>query len=178
MGGDPVEINRIVGQAYALRAHSYFYLIQIYQQTYKGNESKPGIPLYTEPTVAGSEGKPHGTVKEVYTLINADLEKAASLLKDTGQKDFSHIDYYVAKGIEAKVALVQHNYEKAIEAASEALKKPGLTLATVNDLGGNNNVAVADVMWGMKIIADQNTQYNSLFSHMDADAPGMYASQA
>ena len=178
MGGDPAEVKRIVGQAYAMRAYSYFYLIQLYQQTYKGNEDKPGVPVYTEPTVAGSEGKPRGTVQQVYDRINEDLTKATTLLKDLEQKDISHVDYYAAQGFQARVSLVQHEYQKAADAAAEALKKPGLELASVEDLGGNNNVDVSDVMWGMKIIADQSSGFASFFSHMDADAPGMYGSKA
>ena len=86
MGGDPAEVKRIVGQAYAMRAYSYFYLIQLYQQTYKGNEDKPGVPVYTEPTVAGSEGKPRGTVQQVYDRINEDLTKAIKEQYEKRQK--------------------------------------------------------------------------------------------
>ena len=105
-----------------MRALSYFQLIQLYQQTYKGNESAPGVPLYTEPTTSSSEGKPRGTVEDVYKQINSDLETAISLLKDCGveQKHPSHIDYYAANGIKARVCLVQQNYEGALAAAKEA----------------------------------------------------------
>lgn len=53
MGGTPEAIKNVVGQAYAIRAFSYYYLAQLFQQTYVGHEQKPGIPLYNEPTVAG-----------------------------------------------------------------------------------------------------------------------------
>ena len=131
-----------------------------------------------EPTVAGSTGQPRGTVQGVYDQINADLDKATELLQGLAQSHISHIDYYIAKGIQARVALVQHNYAKAAAAAAEALTKNGLKLASVGDLGGNNNVSVGDVMWGVNITADQSSQFASFFSHMDADAPGMYGSQA
>lgn len=178
MGGDPELKESIIGQAYAMRAFSYFYLIQLYQQTYKGNENAPGVPLYSEPTQAGSIGAPRGTVEGVYTQINADLEKAIQLLEGKGQEHPSHVDYYAANGIKARVNLVQHNFETAATAAAEALKKPGLSLASVTALGGNNSVNVGDVMWGNEIITEHSTQYASFFSHMDADAPKMYASKA
>ena len=60
MDGDPEKAESIVGQAYAMRAYAYFYLIQLYQQTYVGHEDAPGVPLYTERTQAGSIGKPRG----------------------------------------------------------------------------------------------------------------------
>ena len=86
MGGDPEQKANIIGQAYAMRAFSYFYLIQLYQQTYKGNESAPGVPLYTEPTQAGSIGAPRGTVQGVYDQINSDLTNAIELLQGKSQK--------------------------------------------------------------------------------------------
>lgn len=181
MGGDPELKNSIVGQAYAMRAYAYFYLIQLYQQTYKGHETAPGVPLYTAPTVAGSEGSPRGTVQDVYTQINSDINKAVDLLgslNDKKQTHISHVDYYVANGIKARICLVQHDYVNAASAAAEALKRPSLKVATVTELGGHNSTNVADVLWGMEIIADQTSGFASFFSHMDADAPGMYASKA
>lgn len=178
MGGDPEKKESIIGQAYAMRAYAYFYLIQLYQQTYAGHEEAPGIPVYTEPTQAGSIGNPRGTVRATYEQINSDINKAIELLKGKSQSHISHVDYYVANGLKARIALVQHDYAAAASAAAEALKKSGLSLVSVDALGGNNSVKVADVMWGNEIIADQSTQFNSLFSHMDADAPGMYGSKA
>lgn len=178
MGGDPLQKASIIGQAYAMRAYAYFYLIQLYQQTYIGHEDAPGVPVYTEPTQAGSVGNPRGTVKATYEQINSDINKAIELLEGKSQSHISHIDYYVANGLKARIALVQHDYATAASAAAEALKKSGLSLVTIDVLGGNNSVKTADVLWGNEIIADQSTQFNSLFSHMDADAPGMYASKA
>ncbi len=179
IGGDVDLKNSVVGQAYAMRAYSYFYLIQLYQQTYVGHEDAPGVPLYTEPTVAGSEGKGRGTVREVYAQIDADIDRAIELLSETrSQSHISHLDYYAANGLKARFCLVEHDYEGAAKAAAEALTKPGLTLSSLSDLGGNNSVKSADVMWGMEVIADQGSGYAGFFSHMDADATGMYASKA
>ncbi|RHJ85410.1 RagB/SusD family nutrient uptake outer membrane protein [Parabacteroides sp. AM08-6] len=179
--GDKNLLNSVLGQAYAMRAYCYFQLIQLYQQTYKGNESAPGVPLYTEPTTSASVGKARGTVEDVYAQIDSDLKEAISLLKDCGiaQKHASHIDYYVANGIKARVCLVQGRYEEAAAAAKEALTKPGLTpVETVASLGGFNSSKLSNVLWGVEVIADQSQHFASFFSHMDADAPGMYAEKA
>ena len=113
-----------------MRAYSYFQLIQTFQQTYKGNESKPGVPLYTEPTTAQSKGKGRGTVEEVYTQINTDLDDAIKLFEGdkTIQTHKSHIDYYIANAIKANVSLVQNKWADAAKYADEALKKPGLNM--------------------------------------------------
>lgn len=178
MGGDPQERDNIVGQAYAMRAFCYFYLIQLYQQTYEGHEDAPGVPVYTEPTAAGSEGKPRGTVQETYDQINSDINRAIELLEGKSQGHISNVDYYVANGFKARIALVQHDYATAAAVAAEALKKNGLKLASISELGGNNDTGVSDVMWGCEITTDQTSGFAGFFSHMDADATGMYASTA
>ena len=42
-------VNYYVGQAYALRAYSYFMLSQWFARTYKGHESDPCVPLFSIP---------------------------------------------------------------------------------------------------------------------------------
>lgn len=181
MEGDPDLVKSIVAQAYSIRAHSYWYLIQIYQQTYNGNEQKPGVPIYTEPTVAGDEGAPRGTVEKVYEQINTDIEKAIELFEASGKKTQSHpshIDYYIANGMKARFNLTQGKYSEAAQAATEALKRQSLDIIDVEDFLGNNKADVKNVLWGLKIIKDQSSGFAGFFSHMDADADGMYGGKA
>jgi len=179
IGGDTSKVNYIVANAYAIRAYSYFYLIQIFQQTYQGHETLPGVPLYTEPTSSSSVGKPRGTVQDVYDQINKDLDYAIMLfdVSHVDQMDKSHIDYYVANGIKAKVALVQGDWAAASTAAKNALSKttePELMPAS-QITSGFNDVNLGGVLWGATIIADQATSYASFFSHMDSrDEVNMY----
>lgn len=170
--GDPAVVSKIMAQAYAMRAYAYFQLIQSYQQTYIGHQSSPGVPLYTEPTTSAAEGKGRGTVEEVYTLINDDLNKAISMLTENRtQAHKSHIDYYVANAIKANVALVQNKWTDAVNHAEEALSKPGLEMLRGNDLtSGFNNRNLSSVLWGAEVIADQSGIYASFFAHMDARA--------
>ena len=180
MGGDPGKVKSIIGQAYAMRAYAYFHLIQFYQQTYKGNENAPGVPLYTEPTTSESEGKPRGTVQEVYTQINADISKAITLLDESNvsQSHRSHVDYFVANGFKARIDLVQERFQEAADAAQIALSKPGLARTlTVSQLGRFNNSKLDNVLWGLEVISDQTSGWASFFSHLDADA-SMYGSRA
>ena len=83
MAGAPSDINYVIGQAYAIRAYSYFMLIQWYARTYKGHETEKGVPVYTEPTIAGTEGKGRGTVEETYAQINADIDTAIARLSNS-----------------------------------------------------------------------------------------------
>ncbi len=171
--GDQPVIDNIMAQAYAMRAYAYFQLIQSFQQTYVGHQSAPGVPLYTEPTTSETEGKGRGTVEEVYTQINADLDKAISLFSKNknSQAHKSHIDYYIANAFKANVALVQNKWSAASAAATEALSKPSLAMISGDDLySGFNSIKLKNVMWGAEVIADQSSIYASFFSHMDAKA--------
>lgn len=180
--GLPSEKDNLFGQAYSLRALCYFYLIQLYQQTYIGHENSPGVPVYTEPTTSSTEGKPRGTVANVYKQINEDIEKGIGLLKQAKEQGISqihksHIDYYVANGIKARIALVQNRWQDAANAANIARQKPNLGLADASELvSGFNDLNMTSVLWGAEIQkTDQNGAYASFFCHMDANA-GMHAS--
>lgn len=173
MAGAPSEINSLIGQAYALRAYSYFNLIRLYQQTYKGNENAPGVPIYTEPTTNASEGKPRGTVSEVYTRINEDIEEAISLLNPDNaapRTHPSHIDYYVANGFKANIALEKNDWATAETAAKIALSG-GTSMLTKTNLNNGfafNDVNANTVLWGVQIISEQISGTQSFFGHMDA----------
>ena len=173
LGGDPAVVDNIMAQAYAIRAYSYFQLIQLFQQTYIGNQTAPGVPLYTEATTAASEGKGRGTVEEVYTQINLDLDDAIAKFKSAGlsQSHISHIDLYVANAIKANVSLVQNKWGDAAKYAKDALDKPGREMLKASEIHeGFNDAKTKDVLWGAEIIADQSSVYASFFSHMDARA--------
>ena len=178
-GDDRLRLN-VKAQALTMRAFSYSRLICYYQRTYVGHEQDPGVPLYLEPTTSQTEGKGRGTVEDVYTQINKDLDEAIQLFKDAdmSQEHISHIDLYVACGIKSRVALVQNKWEDALSAASAALEKPGLTLMDNKTLtSGFNSTANSEWMWGAEVIESQGTGWASFFNLMDATASG-YAENA
>lgn len=174
--GDQELAKEVVAQAYAMRAWCYFNLIQLFQQTYIGNEQNKGVPLYTEPTVAASEGKGRGTVEKTYIQINEDLKRAIDLFTEIGkpvQRHCSHIDYYVANAIKARVALVQNQWKEAYDAAAEALKRPGMDIMSADEITkGMNDKALSSWLWALEIISDQSPRvgFGSFFCHMDKDA--------
>lgn len=188
----------VLGQAYTVRALSYYYLIQFFQQAYAEKDAseinKKGVPLYTEPSTKDTEGKGRGTIDAVYELMNSDIDKAVEYLyeaqikpaenketaKDAWVRDHeSYIDYYVANGIKARIALAQGvDYTRVKEGATEALKKTGLRVASVSEFLGSNKKDVSNVLWALEVISSQSEHFRGFFSHLDADAPGMYAARA
>lgn len=162
--GSAVDKDNIKGQALALRAYNYFYLVNLFQHTYKGNEDKPGVPLYTEPIITG---KPRGKVSDVYTQIIADLKAAETLLAGKTKKQFAHINQATVKGIYARVALQMEDYPTAALKASEA--RASSPLMTNTQYTSGFSVKNGEWIWGLEIPNDQATIFASFFSHFDAN---------
>jgi hypothetical protein len=166
--GAQADKDNIKGQALALRAYSYFYLVNFFQHTYKGNENKPGVPVYTTAT---SDGKARGTVQQVYTQILADLNQAEPLLTGKPRKHISHIDVKTMQGIKARVALQMEDWATAATYANKA--RQGYTpMSTSQYVQGFSTVTNPEWIWGMQIINDQSTILASFFSHIDVTVFG------
>ncbi len=168
--GTDVEKNYIKGQALALRAYSYFYLTLFYQDTYKGNEDKPGVPIYTAPTVIGA---PRGKLSDTYTQIDTDIDQAVALLKSSEEGGAtrahkSHIDYKVACAIKAKISLVEEKWAVAADFAAKA--RVGYQLTKGDFLySGFNDISMPSVMWGGEVITTEAISggWGTLFCHLD-----------
>ena len=168
----------VVAQAYALRGMAYTNLYEWFcQGNYAANSEAPGVPIYTEPTTADTEGKPRGKVSDVFVQINADFQKATDLFKEaaTTQSHSSHIDIFTAYVLWARAALIQENWANAETYAAEALKKPQIrgnafkNVSTLSELGQFNNRNTPSVLWAFEVITDQSGPYSFYFSHMDPE---------
>ncbi len=196
--GDENQIKDVMAQAHAVRAYAYFMLIQSFQQTYKGHENLPGVPVYTQPTSSSSKGRGRGTVEDVYEQINRDLDTAVELFgkSDLAQSHISHIDIYATWLLKARVALVQNRWEDAAEAADNAMKKPGCELLSMSEATVTpgtfddatkswttgktpfNSAKSSSVMWGAEVVSEQSTVFASFYSHMDACTDVYYAAES
>jgi len=161
------------GQAYGLRAYAYYYLINYFQQTYKGNETKPGVPIYTQDTTVG---KGRITVQAVYDQINVDLQNAETLLTGKPRASKVNMDVSVVQGFKARVALLENDWVAAATNADKALQGYSLmSPATYKSRTSFSTIENSECMWGSKITADEATIYASFFSHMDISTGGYAA---
>ena len=160
------DVKYIRGQAYAIRAYSYFMLAQWFARTYKGHESDPCVPIYDGFTFNGSTGKPRSTVSQVYAQIDADIAQAIDLLNGTTQQEVHHIGYAVAQGLQARIALVKEDWETAYSAATRAINTSGKTVQNIDDFKGLNDATAGNVMWGAVIPVEEVGMYASFFSHL------------
>jgi hypothetical protein len=162
------NLKAVRGQALGVRAYSYLNLIQLYQHTYKGNESAKGVPIYTGPAV---EGKPRASVQDVYAQIESDLLEAITLMNGFARVSKEQINQRVAQGLLARAYLNMERWTDAATMARQA--RTGFPLMT----GAQYNAGFSDInnqewMWGGDITPTTTTLFASFFSHMDNTSPG------
>lgn len=168
--GPDAEKKMVKGQALAYRAWSHFQLVQLWGKRYVAGapNTQPGVPLLLTNTL---EGQPRASVEEVYTQVNADLNEAETLLTGyvrSGSAAKSNFNVNVIKGIKARVALVQQNWEAAATNAIAA--RAGFTLMTNAEyLSGFNNVTNQEWIWGSRQIDDHNTFFYSYFAYISSN---------
>lgn len=163
------DLKAVRGEALALRAWAHFNLVNNFQQTYKGNTTAKGIPVYT--SIGPAKGR--GTVEEVYEQVKEDLTDAETLLNGQTRSSKKRIDVSVVRGIRARVALVMEDWTTAESYAKSA--RTGYTLmsaATLVTASAFSNINNSEWMWGAPITAAQATIYASFFSHIDPTAGG------
>ncbi|MEL7003786.1 MAG: RagB/SusD family nutrient uptake outer membrane protein, partial [Bacteroidota bacterium] len=162
--GPDSERNASLGQAYAYRAWAHFRMVRQYAMRYEAGtvNSQLGIPLVIE---RSTEGQPRATVEDVYTQINNDLDEAISLLDGWVRPNNSHINQNVVKGIKARVALVQRNYELAARMAVEA--REGFSLMdSITYTSGFNDYTNAEWMWGGFYNEEQGSTFTNFMAWM------------
>lgn len=110
-----------VAEVKAIRAWSYYGLVTLYCQPYmKDAGESPGVPVYTvsDPALMN----PRGKVKDVYTLMQADLTAAIPDLPAQGNSSGStRITSCFANGLAARIALSKGDYTAALTYANAAI---------------------------------------------------------
>ena len=149
-----------VAQAFAMRAFSYFNLVQLYAFNVVGHGSDLAVPIITEQNAeeVAVEGALLSTVDDVYALIYADLKKAIYLLEqaeDDGyaRPDKRYIDLATAYGIRARVNLVAQKYEDAAADANAAIEITDAEPASIDDVSKPyfSSLDEGNWLWGIKI---------------------------
>lgn len=152
-----------LAQGKAIRAFDYFVLAQIYQFTYKGNESAPCVMLVTdlnEDEVA-MNGCGRSTVEETYTQIVTDLDDAIALLESSGlspedvlsSQPKRFLSLAAVYGLRARVNLVKNEWDAAAADAEKAITLfKGAPRSLANAAGpGFTSLDESDWMWGIAI---------------------------
>ncbi len=173
--GDQTEKNNIKGQALAYRAYSYFKLVNGFSKHYlePGGPSSPGVPIYLVSTKGDTQGKPRGTVQDVYDRAFEDIQESITLLGGVNRRtNLSHIDQAVANGIYARIALTSGRYAEAYAAADAAANS--VTLMNTNQLLGGFGVSNEEWLWSSNLTSEQynGRSLNCFIGWMDDKTAG------
>lgn len=115
--GNEAQRDNILGQCYAIRAFVHHQLLS-YFSTDLTSDSALGVPVVD--FVAGTDYKPlRNTNAEVYTLINADLTLASSLIAAQSSATFFSKD--AVNALRARVAAYRGQYGVAAPLAQQLL---------------------------------------------------------
>lgn len=159
-----IERNRhILAQAKALRAHSYFYLTQYFQNAY--NPSELILPVYTDP--ADLNG-PKVSAQEIYDLIETDLNSALDLFEGFTRSQKSEINDDVARGILAYVHGAKGEWQEVYDLTSEVIQNGRHNILSREELlGGFNDLSTSSWMWGVDLTLDTNLGLVSWWGQVD-----------
>lgn len=160
------EVKQVHSEIHAIRGMSYFFLVNLFQQTYKGNEDKPGVPLILDPE---DEGRTRAKVSEVYAQIIKDLTYAVENSVVTANRQ--DLDQAVAATYLAKAYAAMEDWTNVLKYAEIAIA--GQTLELPNNANmGFANISSPGVLWGYDINAQTTLMYASFFSVFDNTVDG------
>lgn len=111
--------KQITGEALALRAFSYFYLVNFYGD----------LPLALTTDFNQTNALSRSPVNKIYEQIKADLLRAKSLLTDNfsvGKNEKVRINKWFAEALLARVYLYTKEYQLAINAADAVIQQQTL----------------------------------------------------
>ena len=108
---DQTERNKQRGEAFFLRALSYFDLVRLWRN----------VPIVTQATKTASDNKDitNSTGDEVYQFIANDLDSAEALLPATINRN--RANQYTARALKARLYLYRQNWQKAEEYATQVI---------------------------------------------------------
>lgn len=174
LGGNDAQLTvsadkYAMGQAKALRAYAYFYLLQYF--TTKYDPSAESIPVYLETgTVPVGKSKQ----SEVYVQIEKDLTESITLLEGFSRANKGMINKSVAQGLLAYTYAAKGEYDKVIPLTQAITGTSGFPITTRTETvrangagGGFNNLASPSWMWGFDLTTDNGMNLISWWGQVD-----------
>lgn len=167
------------GQALALRAYAYLWLVNMYADHWK-DSSSPILPLSLKANRSTTPADLANTAT-IYHQIVADLNASIEAFRQTGEdrEQKSQIDISVAHGLLARTYLYLANYQGALDEATKALGGKNGSAFDGKDLmdssafkAGFNNIDNDEWMWGLATNVQQTGYYASISSMLDPTAQG------
>jgi len=128
------NVDEYKGEAYAVRALSYFELVRYFAKPYTDDPTALGVPIVT---TYDPEYKPgRSKVSDVYALILDDLNKGFNLMTTAKFSNSSQMSKYAARALQAKVYLTMGDKTNAKTAALDVINNSGFTSLTAANHAG------------------------------------------
>lgn len=163
--GKEEEVSQLLGEAYLLRGYMHFLLVNLYGQPYskEGALDSKAIPL--KRNIDLEEIPSRNTVKEIYTSILEDIEKARSLIHQTSwETKYSYrFSTLSVDAMESRVRLYMEDWKSAYDAAEHVLAMK----ATLEDFNNSesklpNNYQSTEMITAYEFIYSSNINKASL----------------
>lgn len=170
-GEESTSARHFLGQALAMRANSYFYLLQYYTPKYE--KDGLSVSLYLSKS---DVNMPLVAQDKVYAEIFADLDRAIKLLDGFENKEKTQIDQNVAKGILAYANAAVGNYNEVKRLTDEIIATNKYRQMSKTEVcfdektkkgGGFNDIRTPGWMWGADIDESAGLDLVSFWGHMD-----------
>lgn len=160
--------NRLYfGQAKAMRAYAYFWLVNLYAKPYEVSQNEKALPIYRSQLSNAAAGL--STVSEVYTLIIDDLKMAIKALDGTEREAKDAPDAATARGLLAYAYLQTGNYAAAAATAKEVIDGNEYPIMTQNEVieSGFRSVDIPAFMWAINLTKDNSPALPTFWGHVD-----------
>lgn len=149
----------IHGEALAIRSLAYFDLVRIFANKQSADNS--GIPIAND-TIPYPE---RSTVKDVYTMIINDLQKAESLLENSNVTPF-RFNKYSVEALLVVVYMSNSQYTKAMEMAESLIASGQYSLLTAeNYMESWSKESSSESIFSIAMSSTDNAGTNSI-GHM------------
>ena len=140
VSGTEEEKNLVKAQSLALRGFYYFYMVNIWGESYSQNKNGLGVPLKL---TSGMEDRdiPRNTVEEVYKQILEDLDEAERLygiLPENLQfkKDY-RTNLPMVQLLKSRVYLYMEDWKNAVIYAKKVIEDWNFALTDLKNVTGN-----------------------------------------
>ena len=174
--GSQTDINRIKGQALALRGFIYTHFAATHSFAINKDPNAVCVPIYTEPTDENTAltGKAASSVSEVYDQAISDLEEALKLIPENYSRPAKwKIDRQVVLGLLARVTLYARQWQKAADYSAQLLALNPYIMSEEEWRSGFNLIDNNEWIWGHPQTTDQqNCAYH--FHYLDTTTEGIY----
>ncbi|SFT12736.1 SusD family protein [Zhouia amylolytica] len=131
--GNQSEIDFVKGEAYFIRAFSYFNLLNLYGQPYNSSSADVALGIPVRDNIGVEEVYSRNTVNECYSQIEADLMSAIELITMSGiEKSIWHPNIAACNLLMSRVKLYQEKWDEAIDYSNKVIAEASLSRISVN----------------------------------------------